>query len=82
MDTILKLILSKGHYSAKIAHIYTHGNIIDDIKAIEQTLFSLETFKGHNFTKNEVGLQVLFSAHCVILVYFSTECRENIFDGF
>ena len=68
-----------------LLYIYTkfHENIIDSIKVIEQTRFSLEKIsKGHNSTKIEVELQFLFFAHCLIIVYFCTQFHENIFDGF
>ena len=101
MDTLLKLIISKGHYSAKktlqellflfstchlmLLYICTkfHENILDLIKVIEQTRFSLEIFQlGIISQKLKVKLQFLFSAHCLILVYFSTLFQENIFDVF
>ena len=43
-------------------------------------IFIRSISKGHNFTKLQVELQFLFSSHCMILVYFSTQFYENIFD--
>ena len=101
MDTILKLIISKGHYSAKkkeqelqflfstrplmLVYICTkfHENIPEGIKVIEQTRFSLEKFQRRvSSQKLLVKLQFFFSAHCLILVYFSTQFHENIFGSF
>ena len=93
---ILKLIISKGALFCKkrsrrygshslLLYICTkfHKNILDGIKVIEQTKISLKNFKGHNFTKNVGGVTVLvLCTHCLILVYFSTQFHENIFDGF
>ena len=57
VDTILKLIISKGHYPAKniagVTHLLMllyicikfHENILDGIKVIEQTRFTLEKFQ-------------------------------------
>ena len=52
---ILKLIISKGHYSAKqrsrsnssymLSDSQFHENILDDIKVIKQKRFSLEIFQ-------------------------------------
>ena len=50
-----------------------HENILEGIKVIEQTRFSLEIFqRGIISQKLLVELQFLFSAHCLILVYFCT----------
>ena len=57
-----------------------HENILNDIKVIEQTRFPLEKFQ-RSIISQKVELQFLFSAHCLILVYFSTQFHENIFDG-
>ena len=60
-----------------------HENILDGIKVIKQTRLSLEKFQmGIISQKLKVELQFLFSAHCLILVYFCTQFHENIFDGF
>ena len=59
-----------------------HENILHNIKVIEQTRFPLEKFqRGIISQKLMVELKLLFSAHCLTLVYFFTRFHENIFDG-
>ena len=60
-----------------------HENILDGIKVIEQTRFSSEKFQRVIISQKMYGeLQFLFPAYCLILVYFSTQFHENIFDRF
>ena len=60
-----------------------HKNILDSIKVIEQTRFSLEIFqRGIISQKMLVELQFWFCAHCLILVNFCTQFHENIFEVF
>ena len=37
--------------------------------------------KGHNSVKNVCGVTVLFSAHCLMVVYICSKFHENILDG-
>ena len=60
-----------------------YENILDGNKVKEQTRLSLEIFQRTIISqKLYMELQFLFSAHCLILVYFFTRFHENIFDGF
>ena len=60
-----------------------HENILNGIKVIQQTRFSLEILqRGIISQKLEMELQFLFSTHCLILVYFCTQFHENTFEGF
>ena len=74
-----------------------HENIFCDIKVTKQRRFSLEKFqkvtkqrrfslekfqRGIILQKLKVELQFLFSAHCLILVYFSSQFHENFYDSF
>ena len=55
-----------------------HENILDGIKLIERTRFSLEKIsKGHNPVKR-VECWFLFSAHRLTMVYICAKFRENI----
>ena len=48
-----------------------HENIIDDIKVIEWTRFSLEIFQRGIIPRIlKMELQFIFSAHYLIMVYF------------
>ena len=50
-----------------------HENILDGIKAIEQTRFSWKkNSKGHNSVKLWMDLRFLFSAHRLMMVYICT----------
>ena len=60
-----------------------HENILDGIKVLELTRFSLEIFQRVIISQILlVEQQFLCSAHCLILVYFCTQFHENIFDVF
>ena len=64
-------------------HAKFYENILYIIKVIQQTRFSLEQFRRDVILQKIVGeVTVLFSAHCLILFYFSTQFHENIFDFF
>ena len=58
-------------------------NILDGIKFIEQTRFSLEKIQRDIISqKLQVELQLFFSAYFLLLVYFTTKLHENIFDDY
>ena len=60
-----------------------YKSILDDIKVIESNKIFIKIFQRCKISQRLlVALQFLFSAHCLILVYFCTQFHENIFDGF
>ena len=57
-------------------------NILDGFfKLKSRHIFHRKIFKGALFRKNVDGITIIFSAHCVMVVYICTKFQENFLDS-